>query len=358
MVMTMSSGAIDRFEEATEPYRREMLAHCYRMTGSVHEAQDLVQDTYVRAWRAFDRFEGRSSIRTWLYRIATHVCLSSLDRSSRRPLPSGLGPPSTDPFAPTEPASIDVAWIEPLPDGLGLDEGADPADLAVARETLRLALVAAAQILTPRQRAAFFLCDVLGRPAIEAAEVLDVSIGAVKSLLQRARTRLDRESLTDGQFAEPADEGARRVLDRYMSAFERSDMAEIERLLVDDAILEMTGTTTWFSGKATCAPFIAAQAIGHPGDWRMIPLHANGQLAAAAFHLGEDRTYHSFAIVVIATTSTQITRISLFAQPEQFTQFDLPTTLIAEPGSAQLAAWMDWTPPPLNRPPEPAAQPP
>jgi RNA polymerase sigma-70 factor (ECF subfamily) len=334
MVMTMSSGAIDRFEEATEPYRREVLAHCYRMTGSVHEAQDLVQDTYLRAWRAFDRFEGRSSIRTWLYRIATNVCLTSLDRSSRRPLPSGLGPPSTDPYAPTEPATVDAAWIEPLPDRLGMDEGADPAELAVARETLRLALVAAAQILTPRQRAAFFLCDVLGRPAIEAAEVLDVSIAAVKSLLQRARTRLDRESLTDDEFAEPADEGARRVLDRYMSAFERSDMAEIERLLVDDAILEMTGTTTWFSGKATCAPFIAAQAIGHPGDWRMIPLHANGQLAAAAFHFGEDGAYHSFAIVVIATTSTHITRISLFAQPELFTQFDLPTTMIIGQGSA------------------------
>jgi RNA polymerase sigma-70 factor, ECF subfamily len=330
MIMTMSSGAIDRFEEATEPYRREMLAHCYRMTGSVHEAQDLVQDTYVRAWRAFDRFEGRSSVRTWLYRIATNVCLTSLDRSSRRALPSGLGPPSTDPFAPTDPVTVDVAWIEPLPDGLGLAEGADPAEVAVARETLRLALVAAAQILPPRQRAAFFLCDVLGRPASEAAEVLDISIGAVKSLLQRAKVRLDRESLTDDEFAEPADEGARRVLDRYMHAFERSDMAEIERLLVDDAILEMTGTTTWFSGKATCGPFIAAQAIGHAGDWRLIPLHANGQLAAAAFHLSEDGTYHSFAIVVIATTSTHLTRISLFAEPELFTHFGLPANMLVE----------------------------
>jgi RNA polymerase sigma-70 factor, ECF subfamily len=334
MVMTMSSGAIDRFEEATEPYRRELLAHCYRMTGSVHEAQDLVQDTYVRAWRAFDRFEGRSSIRTWLYRIATNVCLSSLERSSRRPLPSGLGPPSTDPFSPADPVAIDVAWIEPLPDGLGLDEGADPAEVAVARETLRLALVAAAQILTPRQRAAFFLCDVLGRPAIEAAEVLDVSVGALKSLLQRARIRLDRESIADDELAEPTDEGARRVLDRYMSAFERSDMGEIERLLVDDAILEMTGTTTWFSGKATCTSFIAAYGIGHPGDWRMFPLRASGQLAAAAYQLAEDGTYHSFAIVVIATSSTHISRISLFAEPELFTQFGLSTTMIIQDGPA------------------------
>jgi RNA polymerase sigma-70 factor, ECF subfamily len=328
MGMTMTSGAIDRFEEATEPYRREVLAHCYRMTGSAQEAQDLVQDTYIRAWRAFDRFEGRSSIRTWLYRIATNVCLTSLERRSRRPLPSGFGPPSTDPYAPAEPLTVDVRWIEPLPDVLALDEGADPAEVAVGRETLRLALIAAAQILTPRQRAAFFLCDVLGRPGIEAAEILDVSVGALKSLLQRARTRLDSESVADTEFAEPADEGARRVLDRYMSAFERSDMAEIERLLVDEAILEMTGTMTWFSGKATCASFIAAQAIGHPGEWRMIPLHANGQLAAAAYHLDESDTYHSFAIVVISTTSTNITRISLFADPDLFGHFDLPATMI------------------------------
>jgi RNA polymerase sigma-70 factor (ECF subfamily) len=333
MVMVMSSRAIDRFEEATEPYRREVLAHCYRMTGSVEDAQDLAQDTYVRAWRAFDRFEGRSSIRTWLYRIATNVCLTSLDRHSRRSLPSGLGPPSTDPYAPTNPAT-DAAWIEPVPDVLALNESADPAEVAVARETLRLALVAAAQILTPRQRAAFFLCDVLGRPAIEAAEVLDVSIGAMKSLLQRARIRLEQRSLADEEVVEPTDEDARRVLDRYMSAFERSDMAEIERLLVDDAILEMSGTTTWFSGKATCTSFIATQAIGHPGDWRMIPLRANGQLAAAAYHLGENGTYHSFAIVVIATTSTHITRISLFAESKLFTQFDLPTTVIIGEGPA------------------------
>ena len=273
--MAMTSGAIDRFEEATEPYRREVLAHCYRMTGSVHEAQDLVQDTYVRAWRAFDRFEGRSSIRTWLYRIATNVCLTSLDRRSRRPLPSGLGPPSTDPYASTDSVAVDVAWIEPLPDGLALDEGADPAEVA-SRETLRLALIAAAQILTPRQRAAFFLCDILGRPAMEAAEVLDVSVGAMKSLLQRARARLERESLADDQFAEPADQRARLVLDRYMAAFQPVGHGGDQRLLVDDAVLEMTGTTTWFYGKATCVPFIAAQAIGHPGDWRMIPLHANG----------------------------------------------------------------------------------
>jgi RNA polymerase sigma-70 factor (ECF subfamily) len=326
MVMTMTGVPMNRFEATTEQYRRELLAHCYRLTGSAHEAEDLVQETYVRAWRAFDRFEGRSSVRTWLYRIATNVCLTSLDRRTRRPLPSRLGPPSPDPYSRTDPAPGDVAWLEPFPDGMALDERADPAEVAVARQSLRLALVAAAQVLPPRQRAAFFLCDVLGRPAAEAAEVLDVSVGALKSLLQRARSRLDQETLTEDEFAEPTDEGSRRVLDRYMAAFERSDMAEIELLLVDDAVLEMTGTRTWFSGKATCLPFIAAQAIGRAGDWRMTPLHANGQLAAAAYLLGEDGMYHPFAIVVLATTSTHLTRISLFAEPALFALFDLPPT--------------------------------
>jgi RNA polymerase sigma-70 factor (ECF subfamily) len=324
--MIVTSVTKDDFETTTAPHRRELLAHCYRMTGSTHEAEDLVQETYVRAWRAFGRFEGRSSVRTWLYRIATNVCLTSIDRRARRPMPSGLGLPSPDPYAQADPAP-DVAWLEPVPDRLALDERADPAELAVARQTLRLALVAAAQLLPPRQRAAFFLCDVLAQPASEAAEALDVSVGALKSLLQRARSRLAQETLNDDELVEPTDEGARRVLDRYTTAFERSDMAEIERLLVEDAVIEMTGTTTWYEGKATCVPFIAAQGIGHRGDWRMIPIHANGQLGAAAYHRGEDDAYHPFAIVVVATTSTQLTRISLFAEPALFTLFDLPPTV-------------------------------
>jgi len=332
IVMTMM--AMKHFEEATEPYRRELLAHCYRMTGSVHEAEDLVQESYVRAWQAFDRFEGRSSVRTWLYRIATNVCLTALERSARRTLPSDLGPPALDPSTRAGSTSDDVTWLEPLPDRLALSERADPAELAVARQTVRLALVAAAQILPPRQRAAFFLCDVLARPTIEAAEVLDMSVAALKSLLQRARSRLAEETRVDDQFAEPTDEGARRVLDRYMAAFERSDMAEIERLLVDDAILEMSGTKTWFSGKETCVPYIAAQAIGHPGDWRMIPIHANGQLAAAAYLLGEGGVYLPFAIVVVSTTSTHLTRISLFTDPTLFTRFDLSATLTAKQDGA------------------------
>ena len=329
MAMAMTSVEPDHFEAATLPYRRELLAHCYRMTGSAHDAEDLVQETYVRAWRAFDRFEGRSSVRTWLYRIATNVCLTSLTGSQRRLLPSGLGPPSSDPYAPAAPAPGDVDWLEPAPDGLVLDERADPAEVAAVRQTVRLALIAAAQVLPARQRAAFFLCDVLDQPGAEAAAVLGVSVAALKSLLQRARARLEQHAPADEELAEPTDERDRQVLDRYMAAFEQSDMTAIERLLADDAILEMTGTTTWFSGKTKCVPFIATQAIGQAGDWRMIPVHANGQLAAAAYHLDDGHSYHPFAIVVVATTLTHLTRISLFAEPALFSRFGIPPTISA-----------------------------
>jgi RNA polymerase sigma-70 factor (ECF subfamily) len=323
----MTSVQPDRFEAATAPYRRELLAHCYRMTGSAHDAEDLVQETYLRAWRAFDSFEERSSVRTWLYRIATNVCLTSLNGRNRRVVPSGLGPPSSDPYAPAVSPSGDVAWLQPIPDRLVLDERGDPAEVAAGRQSVRLALVAAAQILPPRQRAAFLLCDVLDQSGAEAAGMLDLSIPALKSLLQRARARLQQHPVADEDLAEPSDKRARVILDRYITAFEQSDMEAIERLLADDAILEVAGTPTWFSGKTTCVPFIAAQAIGQAGDWRMLPLHANGQLATAAYRLGDDGAYHPFTVVVLATTLTHLTRISLFTEPALFERFELPRAI-------------------------------
>jgi RNA polymerase sigma-70 factor, ECF subfamily len=328
MVVAMPSVTREEFEAATSPYRRELLAHCYRMSGSAQDAEDLTQETYLRAWRAFDRFEARSSLRTWLYRIATNVCLTSLSSHHRRVLPSGLGPPSSDPYAPPVAAGGDVVWLEPVSDGLIVDERGDPAEVTAVRETVRLALVAAAQLLPPRQRAAFLLCDVLDQPRAEAAAMLDVSIAALKSLLQRARAQLEQQTTLVEDITEPIDARTRSVLDRYMTAFEQSDMQAIERLLAENATLEMTGTTTWFSGKTTCVPFIANQAIGQAGDWRMIPTRTNGQLAAAAYHRDED-AYRPFAVAVLACTHTRLTRISLFADPTLFGHFDLPTTIAA-----------------------------
>ena len=333
--MTVSDAWNEDFEAAAAPYRRELFAHCYRMTGSVGDAEDLVQETYLRAWQAFGRFERRSSMRTWMYRIATNASLSALSRNRRRPLPSGLGAPSDDPAAPVRPPPGGVTWLEPVPDRLVIDELSDPADIVAARHSVRLALVAAFQLLPPRQRAALILCDTLDLPASEAAEVLEISVAAVKSLLQRARARIASAALSDADLAEPTDEGARRVLDRYMAAFERSDSAAIKRLLADEAVLEMTGTSTWFSGKATCTPFITAQAIGRPGDWMMLPLLANGQLAAAAYHRGDDAGYHAFAIVVLATTRTQLRRITLFGDPALFEWFSLPSEIVPSDALAE-----------------------
>jgi RNA polymerase sigma-70 factor (ECF subfamily) len=326
--MVMPEVDAEQFAAATSRYRRELFAHCYRMTGSVQDAEDIVQETYVRAWQAFGRFERRSSVRTWLYRIATNACLTALQRRPRRPLPSGLGPPSSDPLAPLRPEPPGVRWLEPVPDHLVTGDAGDPARIVTARESVRLALVAAHQVLPPRQRAALILCDVLSLTPGGAAEVLAVSVPALKSLLQRARARLAKVPLSDEDLAEPSDQGARRVLDQYMAAFAQSDMAALERLLAEDAALEMTGTTTWFSGKATCVPYLTAFAIGSPGDWEMVALHANGQLGSAAYHRGDDGSYHAFAIVVLATTATHLKRISLFTDPALFTHFDLPVTLL------------------------------
>jgi RNA polymerase sigma-70 factor (ECF subfamily) len=327
MNVTVADARTEEFEAATAPYRRELFAHCYRMTGSAGEAEDLVQETYLRAWQAFGRFEHRSSVRTWMYQIATNAAISALRRSRRRPVPSGLGAPSADPDAPAQPAPDGVSWLEPVPDRLVIDETADPAEVVAARHGVRLALVAAYQLLPPRQRAALILCEALDLSAAEAAAALEVSVPAVKSLLQRARASVAAAAVTDADLAEPTDEGARRVLDQYLAAFERSDLEAIKRLLTDDAVLEMTGTASWFSGKATCQRFIAAQAIGSPGDWVMRPLQANGQLAAAAYHRGAGRTYHAFAIVVLATTRTRLRRISLFGDPALFARFGLPPSL-------------------------------
>jgi RNA polymerase sigma-70 factor, ECF subfamily len=320
----MDTIETERFEALTAPYRRELFAHCYRMTGSVHDAEDLVQETYVRAWRAFDRFEQRSSVRTWMYRIATNACLTAIERRRRRPLPSALGAPSNDPYATPGPADPDGRWLEPVPDHLVIDERGDPADVAAARQSVRLALVAALQLLPARQRGALILCEVLAWPAADAAALLQVSTPAVKSLLQRARARLAAASPTDDGLTEPTDAGARRVLDAYMDAFERSDIGAMERLLADDAVLEMTGTRTWFAGKATCLPFIATQAIGAAGEWRLLPIRANGQLGAAAYRLGDDGRHRAFAIVVLATTSSALRRITLFGGEASFHAFDLP----------------------------------
>src|SRR3954471_3967580 len=238
------------FLSQADPYRRELLAHCYRMLGSVHDAEDLVQETYLRAWRAFEKFEGRSTLRTWLYRIATSACLTALESRGRRPLPAGLGGPSETGGQPLE-ASPEVAWLEPYP----TDD--DPAAVGAERESMRLAFIAALQHLPPRQRAVLILRDVLAWRAAEVAELLDTSTAAVNSALQRARAQLQLVGPAEDDPAGPLDRRHRVLLDRYVAAFENSDVDALLRLLQDDVTLEMPPEPVWYAGRDLVASFVA-----------------------------------------------------------------------------------------------------
>jgi RNA polymerase sigma-70 factor, ECF subfamily len=309
------------FVAATEGFRRELLAHCYRLLGSVTDAEDLVQETYLRAWRSYDGFEGRSSVRTWLYQIATNACLTELARHSRRTLPSGLCAPESDPEAFPAGAGSEVSWLQPIPDALVLPDSADPATIITARESLRLALIASLQYLTPQQRAVLVLRDVLAFRAAEVALMLGTTTASVKSTLQRARARLKELSPSDGDLAEPTAPRARVLLEGYIAAFENADAAALERLLLHDATLEATPLRTWFAGRTTCVPFLRNHVLGSPGDWRMRPTSANGQPAAVCYNRGADGEYQPYGAVVLSVTSAGIRQVRSFGDPRLVTVF-------------------------------------
>ncbi|TDV51093.1 RNA polymerase subunit sigma-70 [Actinophytocola oryzae] len=309
------------FEQLTEPFRRELLTHCYRMLGSLDEAEDLVQETYLRAWRSYDEFEGRASLRTWLHRIATNACLSALEQRGRRVLPSGLGSPTEDPDAPPLPAEPEVTWLGPVPDTH------DPATILTARDSMRLALVAALQYLPPRQRAVLLLREVLGFSAAEVAVMVGMSAAAVKSALQRARARLDEVAPSPETVAEPDEPRAQDLLRQYIAGFENADLTALEQALRTDAAIELVGTRTWFSGRATCLRYLA-HVVGSPGDWLMTRTSANGQPTAATYYRADDRTHQALGVAVLTATPTGLSRITVFpGGPGLVTRFGLPAVL-------------------------------
>ena len=321
--MTTATGA-GEFASETEPFRRELLAHCYRMIGSLDEAEDLVQETFLRAWRSYGTFEGRSSLRSWLYRIATNACLTALEQRGRRALPTGLGGPADDPDAPVTPAGAGVSWLEPIPDARVVPDAADPAEVVMAGEGLRLALIASLQYLAPRQRAVLVLREVLGFPAAEVAEMLGVSTAAVKSALQRGRARLGEAAPAPGRLVEPSDPRAREQLALYIAGFENADLAALEKALRADAEIEMVGTMTWFSGRITCLRYLA-RVVGQPGDYLMTPTAANGQPAAAAYRRGDDGRYRAFGLGVLTVTADGIAKITVFGGGARLVEaFGLP----------------------------------
>jgi RNA polymerase sigma-70 factor (ECF subfamily) len=299
------------------------------MLGSLHDAEDLVQETYLRASRSYAKFEGRSSLRTWLYRIATNVCLTALAHRSRRVLPSGLGGPEPDPgVAPTS-APSDVAWLQPIPDALVGNDSADPAVVVSGRQDLRLALIASLQYLPGRQRAVLILRDVLDFPAAEVAVMLGTTTAAVKGTLQRARARLHELALVADDVVEPTDPETRAVLDRYIEAFQDADARALQHLLCRDATLEATPFLTWFAGNETCVPYLRRRVMGSPGDWRMLATRANGQPAAVCYTGGSSGGYQAYGVVVLTVTVDGISRIVSFGDASLVPAFGFPPTLSA-----------------------------
>ena len=321
----------DVFTSLVEPLRGELTAHCYRMLGSLHDAEDLVQETYLRAWRSYDRFEGRSSVRTWMYKIATNVCLTALDGRARRPMPTGLGQPASDPHGTLE-SRPEVTWLEPLPDAVvwgGRPD--DPEATTLDRESVRLAFVAALQHLTPPQRAAVVLFDVLALQASEVAELLGTSVAAVNSSLQRARAHLAK--LDPETSVAPLDDARKRaLLAEYVDAFEHYDVPRIVRLLSADAVWEMPPFTGWYTGAEQIGALIEANCPAErAGDQILVEVAANGGPAFALYM--RDRTdgvHRAFHVQVPSVGPDGVTHVAAFFDTGLFARFGLPDELSEE----------------------------
>jgi RNA polymerase sigma-70 factor (ECF subfamily) len=327
-------GDPDTFQARAEPYRRELQLHCYRMLGSLHDAEDLVQETFLRAWRGIDHFEGRASFRNWLYRIATNACLNAIAHGSRarRVLPEAHGQPS-DRTPEGEPAT-EIAWLDPYPDS-ALEGVPDAAPGPEARyelqESVQLAFVAAVQHLPARQRAVLLLRDVLGWSASETASMLDASVASVNSAHQRARATLAQRFPNGQPSAQPApDDRQRALLDRYLQAWEGADLDGFVALLRDDAVLNMPPWPQWYRGREAIRAVFAWAWRSTRWPVRVIPIAANRQPAFALYRLGPDGvTREAHAIWLLTLQAEAITAITGFLDPGLFAAFGLPLVLPA-----------------------------
>jgi len=311
---------LDDFEGLTARYQRELLAHCYRMSGSVHEAEDLVQETLLRAWKSSSGFEGRSSVRTWLYRIATNVCLTNLEGRPRRPLPTGLG--TADQLAGDALESdVEITWLEPMPDA---------AVLVVEKESIRLAFVAALQHLPARQRAVLILRDVLRWSAAEVAEALDTTSAAVNSALQRAHAQLADRGLTEETVSRDLTADQERLLERYVDAFWRKDIDTIVSMLAADAVWEMPPFTGWYVGAENIGRLIDTQCPGQVHDMPMISTQANGQPAFGLYMRTAAGHFEPFHLQVLDLDGDLVRHVGAFFDPALFERFGLPARLPAD----------------------------
>jgi RNA polymerase sigma-70 factor, ECF subfamily len=318
------------FQELVEPYRRQLQVHCYRMLGSLHEAEDLVQETFLRAWRARERFEGRTSLRNWLYRIATNACLNALESGAkaRRHMPHLYGPPATG--LPTAKPVTEIAWLEPYPDSAlpdVADEAPGPEARYEMRESIQLAFVAAIQQLPPRQRAVLLLRDVLGWSANEAAELLESSVASVNSALQRARASIETRAQRS-EFAEwdTADASQRDLLARYVTAWEASDIDSLVTLLREDAVLSMPPLEEWYRGRDAIRMFLK-WGMREGRRFRLVATRANGQPAFGSYMWRSEHAERGFAahsLMVLTSDGNAISDVTIFVNQQLVTKFGLP----------------------------------
>jgi RNA polymerase sigma-70 factor (ECF subfamily) len=310
-----------------EVHRSALTGHCYRMLGSAFDAEDAVQETMVRAWRSLDKFDGRASLRTWMYKIATNVCLDALSDRSRRARPMEDGPVgSVDDRLEALPRTH---WLEPVPDARILPADADPFEIAALRQSTRLAFVAALQHLPARQRAALLLSEVLGWSAAEIAECLEMSVAAVNSALQRARATLASRDVT--QFSQPLSDVEMGLLDRYVDAFHRYDVDALVALMREDATLSMPPYTLWLQGRDSISQWLLGRGCGCRGS-RLIPTNACGSPAFAQYRPGTTPgTYQPWSLIVLELKERQIAAWNAFLDTERlFPLFGLPLELDAE----------------------------
>jgi RNA polymerase sigma-70 factor (ECF subfamily) len=322
-----SSTAVDAGDaplDEFEVHRRELTAYCYRMLGSGFEAEDAVQETMLRAWKNFDRFEGRSSVRSWLYRIATNVCLDMLQGPQRRARPMDLGPAS--PASTPLPAGIaEHNWVMPVPDGRVLPDDGDPAELAASRESIRLAFIAALQHLPAKQRAVLILREVLRWQATEVAELLETSVASVNSALQRARATLDTVNV-DAMTPLQVDDEQRALLERYVDAFERYDISSLVSLLHEDATFTMPPFELWLQGTDDIAQWYVGQGRGCEGS-RLVATFANGCPAFASYKPAGPEGWEPFNLHIVEISGGRISGLHHFLYPELYPLFGLPPRL-------------------------------
>ncbi|MEO9221620.1 MAG: sigma-70 family RNA polymerase sigma factor [Mycobacteriaceae bacterium] len=323
----MPTALADDLGVAMDAYRRELTGFCYRMLGGASEAEDAVQETMIRAWRAVDRFEGRSSLRSWLYRIANNVCVDMLRSPQRRARPMDMGPSTATADVVLGKPLAETAFVQPIADERVIDLDGDPADVAVARETIRLAFVAALQHLPARQRAVLILCEALRWTAAEVATLLETSVASVNSALQRARSTLT--ALQGESLDSTVDVANQALLARYVDAFERYDIPALVALLREDVVLSMPPFDVWLRGPQELADWFLGEGIVCQGG-RLLPIAVNGTAGFGSYHRVAEGRWEPFAIQVIDTVRGKIVGHHNFLYPETFAAFGLPSRLDAQ----------------------------